>query len=133
MANALATSAKALWLTTGRNVTTATVKFVALTSAYTFSAAHDNLDDVGAGARIATSATITNFTVTGNVVDCDDFTIPATAAGTACVAGWFYHSSGVESTSTLLYFYNPGGTLFTTNGELVNVVVDAGANKLFAL
>ena len=144
MANHVYPASKVLWLTTGMNVTTIDIKAVLLRG-YTYDAAHDNLDDIGAGLRVATSANMANValtatvtvasggcTVTGPGVDCDDFSWTAVAAGAACESIVWYRDTAVEGTSTLIvYVDTQTGLPITPNGQNIAYTVDA--NGLFVL
>jgi hypothetical protein len=89
------------------------------TGAYTYSAAHDFLDDIPIGARIATSGNLVNKTVTvvgDNVqLDCDDFDVVIPAAQPTIEAGVFYIDTGVASTSRLIRLSDGGTFPFTPN------------------
>ena len=114
------------------NVTTVTIKAV-LCRGYTYSAAHDNLDDIAGGLRVSTSAAIGSFTVVDNIVDCADFSFAAVPAGAACEAIVFFRDTGVESTSTLIMYYDAAPMPVTPNGEAINVTIDAASPNLFRL
>lgn len=96
---------------------------------YTYSAAHDFLDDVPSGARVATSGNLANKTVASadGAFDSDDPTFTA-ATGDQAEALILYHDSGTESTSYLIAFYDTGvtGLPVTPNGGDINVTVPAG-------
>jgi hypothetical protein len=145
VANTIFDSAKVLWLTTGLDVTALDIRAV-LTRGYTFSQTHDNLDDIGAGLRVSVSPTITGFallaaatvlsggcTAHGPVVDCDDFTFTAVAAGAACESIEFYYHTGADATSTLIYHCDTAGVFLpiTPNGQDINFTVNAAG--LFVL
>lgn len=107
------------------------------TGAYTANlATHDNLDDVPSGARIATSANLGTKTVTAGVADAADVTITVGAAQPTIEALVVYKDSGTASTSRLIaYIDSATGLPFTpaAGGGDVNIVWDAGANKIFKL
>ena len=106
------------------------------TGLYTYSAAHDHLDDVPAGARVATSPTITNTTVAAGVLDGDDTTFAGTG-GSSAEALILYLHTGVEGTSKLVAYMDQGvsGLPYQppAGAWSVNVVWDNGANKIFKL
>lgn len=93
---------------------------------YTYSAAHDFLNDVPAGARVATSANLTGKSVTNGTFDCDNFTWTA-VTGDQSEAVIFYIDTGVETTSRLVVFLDTGitGLPITPNGGDINFNVDA--------
>lgn len=99
---------------------------------YTYSAAHDFLDDVPAAARVAVSGTLANTTVTNGVFDCDDFVF-SLVTGDPSEAIIFYLHTGTESTSRLVSFHDTGvtGIPVTPNGGNINVALNASG--LFAL
>ena len=145
MANAIYPAAKVKWLTTGMNITTLPIEAVLLRG-YTYSSAHDNLDDIGAGLRIATqsmtgfalTATVTvtsgGCTVTGPAVDCNNYIFTAVPAGAACESIVYYHASGVEGTSTLIFYQDDAtGLPVPPNGQDINVTIDNGDGRLFVL
>ena len=130
MANHLYPLAKKLWLTTGLSMTALDIRCVLLRG-YTYSAAHDFLDDVAT--IVSTSPTITNFTVTANVVDCDNFSFTAVAAGAACEALVWYRHTGTPGTSQLIMYYDAAPMPVTPNGEDINITIDASSPNLFRL
>ena len=100
---------------------------------YTYSAAHDFLDDVPAGARVATTANLGSKTVTDGVFDAAD-TIFTAATGDPSEALIGYVDTGVEGTSHLVWFDDgSSGLPITPNGQDINVTWDSGANRIFAL
>lgn len=142
--NKIYPAAKVLWLTSGMDVTAIDIKAVLLRG-YTYSATHDNLDDIGAGLRVATSSNMGGVALTGTVtvssggcsvtgpgVDCNDFTWTAVGAGAACESIVWYNDTGNEATSTLIcYVDTQTGLPITPNGQDIDYVVDA--NGLFVL
>jgi len=101
---------------------------------YTFSAAHDFLDDVPAGARVAVSGALANKTFTAGVFDADDVTILA-VTGDQSEALILYQHTGVDATSRLIAFWDTGvtGFPFTPNGSDVIIAWSNGAAKILAL
>jgi hypothetical protein len=109
------------------------------TAAYTYSDAHDFLDDIPGGARIATSANLANkaVTIVGDDVnitaDNFDMVIPASQPTIEAIA--FYIDTGVASTSRLLRYHDTGaGFPFTPNaaGETRQIRPDATGFMRFA-
>ncbi len=99
-------------------------------------AAHDNLDDIPAAARLATSANLTGKTKTAGVARCSDFGLTFGASVATVEAIVFYVDTGTESTSKLIaYIDTATGLPFTPppGGGTVNFVVDPGANGVFKL
>ena len=93
---------------------------------YTFNNAHDFLDDVPVGARVATSANLIGKSVTNGTFDCDNFTWTA-VTGDQSEAVIFYIDTGVAGTSRLVVFLDTGitGLPVTPNGGDINFNVDA--------
>jgi len=96
-------------------------------------ATHDNLDDVPAIARVATSGALTSKTVTDGVADAADVTL-SSVTGDQCEAIVIYKHTGTESTSRLIaYIDTATGLPVTPNGGDITIQWDAGANKIFKL
>jgi len=93
---------------------------------YSFNAAHDFLDDVPAGARVAVSAALTNTTVVAGLFDADD-TVFTAVTGDVSEALIIYVHTGVEGTSRLVAFLDTGitGIPVTPNGADIDVVWNA--------
>lgn len=118
---------------TGVNLGTADVRAILVDAAdYTYSAAHDFLDDVPAGARVATVA-LTGESWASGVFDAADVTFTA-VTGDPSEAVILYIHTGTESTSRLIaYIDTATGLPVTPNGGNIAVAWDNGANKIFAL
>jgi hypothetical protein len=94
---------------------------------YTYSAAHDALDDVPAGARVDVTAALVNKTVSATgVFDADDIAFVA-AAGDVAEAIILYVDTGTESTSLLFAFLDTGvtGLPITPNGGDITITWNA--------
>ncbi len=89
---------------------------------YTFSAAHEFLSDVPAGARVATSGNLASKTTTGGVFDAADATFTA-ATGDQSEALIIYKDTGVAATSALIRFIDTGitGMPITPSGADITV------------
>jgi len=134
MANALYAKAKEAFLSGLIDLTTDTIKATLLDSAdYTPDlAAHDFLDDVPSGARVAT-VTLTGKSVTGGVFDAADATF-SSVTGDQCEYIISWQDTGTESTSRLIAIIDTAtGLPITPNGADINIVWDNGSNKIFAL
>ena len=97
---------------------------------YTYSAAHDFLDDVTAGARVAVSATLTSPTFTLGVFDTADFVWTAvTGDQSENVILYNHDGNGAASDAArqLAAFYDTGmtGMPVTPNGGNINGTVNA--------
>lgn len=133
MANALYPTYKQLILGAGLNLTTLNLKVVLVdTGAYTYSAAHDFLDDVAVGARIATSGNLASKTVTSGTFDAADVTITA-VSGVTVEALVIYNDTGTAATSNLIAYMDTGvtGLPFTPNGG--DVTIQWSGSGIFAL
>jgi hypothetical protein len=96
---------------------------------YTFSAAHDFLDDVGAATRITAAVALSGRTITGGVFDATDLVFPLEPTDDSAEALILYKHTGVEATSALIAYID--GFSVTPNGGNITVVWDNGANKIF--
>ena len=135
MANALYDKGREGFLDGSIDWDTDTIKCILIDTAdYTVDlATHDNLDDVAAAARVATSSALSSKTVTDGVADAADVTL-STVSGDSCEAIIIYKSTGVESTSRLIaYIDTATGLPVTPNGGDITIQWDSGANKIFKL
>lgn len=114
---------------TSVNLTTCDVRSILIDDTdYTYSAAHDFLDDIPAGARVATSGSLTTPTVTGSTFDSDDVTFTAVPVGDAADSIVLYCHSGTEATSRLILHLdstNQAGLPVSPNGGNITYTVDA--------
>lgn len=135
MANALYDKGREGFLAGTNDWDTNTIKITLVDAAdYTKDlAAHDNIDDVIAGARVATSAALTSKTVTNGVADAADVTLSA-VTGDPSEQIVIWEDSGTESTSSLLVNIDTAtGLPVTPNGGDITVAWDSGANRIFKL
>jgi hypothetical protein len=96
-------------------------------------ATDDNLDDIGAGARVAVSNALDSPTVTSGVADAADEVLSAVSGATVEDITIYKHT-GTESTSRLIAKIDTAtGLPLTPNGGDVTVAWDNGANKIFKL
>jgi hypothetical protein len=125
MANALAAKFREALLGADIDPLADNIKVVLLDATYTYSAAHDNLDDVGAGARVATSSNLASKTGTDGYFDSADVVFSALAAGDTITQLWVYKDSGAEGTSKLMAYYDTNAAAaaisVATNGGDVTV------------
>lgn len=93
---------------------------------YTYSSAHDFLDDVPSGARVATSGNLASKTITNGVFDAADVVLSA-VTGDQSEALIIYIDTGTESTSRLVAFIDTGvtGLPVTPNGGDINITWNA--------
>lgn len=129
MANAIYPKYKEALLTGGANtnMSSGTVK-VALVDLndYTYSAAHDFLDDLPGGSRVGTDQTLGSKTFTNGNFDAADATFPA-VTGDQCEALIIYIDTGSPATSRLVAYIDTGitGMPVIPNGGDINIVWDA--------
>ena len=128
MASAVQASFKEALLSGDIDLTSVTVKVYLIDTAdYTYSSAHDNLDDVAAGSRVA-SATLATKTVTNGTFDAADTTL-SSVTGDASEALILVVDTGTESTSTYIAYID--GLSVTPNGG--DIVIQWNASGIFSL
>lgn len=132
MASALYPAFKAALLAADLDVLADNIKVVLVDTAdYTYSAAHDFLDDVPAGARVATSGNLASKTATGGVFDAADVTLTA-VTGDPSEALIIYKDTGSAATSNLIaYIDSATGLPVTPNSG--DVTISWNASGIFAL
>ena len=93
---------------------------------YTYSDAHDFLDDVPAGARVSTSANLGTKSVTDGTFDAADTSF-SSVTGDVSEALIVYIDTGVAGTSRLVAFLDTGvtGLPVTPNGGDINLAFNA--------
>lgn len=135
MTNAVYPKAKELMLGAGLNLLSATVKVMLVdTSAYTYSAAHQYLSDVPAGARVGTAQTLGSKSITGGVFDAADATWSGLSGAPSIEALVIYIDTGTESTSPLVAYIDVATGLPISSGATGGTVTwDNGANKILAV
>lgn len=129
MANAVQASARKLFLDGDIDLLNDTIKVV-LTKTYSYSSAHDYLDDVAAGYRVAT-ATLASKTTTGGAFDSADPTFSAVASGSTVTGIWVYKDTGTDSTSPLIAWYDTNASsaaisIVTSGGNITLTVSASG-------
>ena len=95
--------------------------------AYTYDVAHDFLDDLASGARIAVSGNLTGKTFSDSAdFDFDD-PIWSAVTGTTVEAVALFIDTGVEATSRLVAYQNTNltGAPVTPDGSNIKLVVHA--------
>lgn len=120
---------------------TAVIK-ISLVRGYTFSSAHDMVNDVtGAGGTLVATATLTSPSATNGVADAADVVFTSVATGAACSSLIIYQASAVtggadvasSAQRLIAYIDSASGLPVTPNGGNINVTWDNGANKIFKL
>ena len=96
-------------------------------------AAHDNLDDVPAGAREAESSDLSSKTETDGIADAANVTL-SSVTGDPCEEIIGFEETGVESTSQLIFNIDTAtGLPVTPNGGDITITWDDGANRIYKL
>jgi hypothetical protein len=96
-------------------------------------ATHDFADDIGAAAKVATSANFGGKTSTAGVADANNITFTA-VTGDVCEAIVIWQDTGNQATSRLIaYIDTATGLPVTPNGGDITVTWDNGANRIFKL
>lgn len=135
MANALYGKGREKFLSGGINWLSDNIKLVLVdTDSYTVSIdVHEFLSSIPSGARIATSANLTNKSATLGVADADD-TVFLAVTGNTSEAIVIYKDTGNVSTSPLIaYIDTVNGLPVIPNGGNISITFDNGANKIFKL
>lgn len=132
MANAFYTPVRNRLLSGALDLLTHDIKAVGVSSAYTFSAAHEFRSDLTG--VIATSGNLAGKSLTTGVFDASDLTPAFTSVATNIVAVVLFRDTGVAGTSPLIAYLDTGtGFPLVQNGGNVNLTWDNGANKILAL
>jgi hypothetical protein len=110
------------------------IRVMLVLSTYTFSAAHDYLDDVSTYDN-GRSAALASKTVTSGVADAADTTITATAAAASKALVIYKYNAADASARLIAYIDTPtSGLPFTPSaGQSVPIAWDNGTNKIFKL
>lgn len=133
MANVIQPSGKEGFATGAINWPSDDIRIVLLDSAYVYSSSDDFLNDIAAGARVATSGALQNKTATGGILDADDITLSA-VAGDPITQGYYYKHTGVEATARLIVYFNEAlGIIYTPDGDDIRFQHADGADKIAAL
>jgi hypothetical protein len=104
MPNGLWDTGRNAFLTGGINWTSDTIKMVLLDTTYTYSAAHANLSDISAGARIAT-ATIAGASASAGIANATSpITFSSVSNTNQLTQSAIYKDTGTASTSTLICY-----------------------------
>ena len=134
MANVVYPKAKKAILDADIDLLVDTIKIVLCDNSITYNAAHDFLDDIPSGDRVATSAALSGKTTNDGAFDASDVTFSALSGST--VTSWIlFKDTGTASTSNLIAFFDTvsgGGALsFTPNGG--NFTLSFGASGIFTI
>jgi hypothetical protein len=134
MANALYAKAKQRLLQAQINLSTATIRAALISNAYPQNLATDEFYSTISSFVVGTPQALTTVTTTDGVLDADDVSFAAVAAGSTLEAVVLYVDTGVAGTSPLLYYCDQitGFPLATSGGD-IDIRWDNGAFKIFAL
>lgn len=133
MANAMYPSAKQALLAGTINYGSADIRVILVDlTDYTYSSAHDFLNDVAAGSRVATSNALDSPTITNGTFDAADEVLSA-VTGDESEALILYYHTGTESTSNLIVYFDTSitGAPVTPNGG--DITVQWNGSGIFAL
>jgi hypothetical protein len=109
-----------------------TIKVALLPSGYTYSAAHEFLDDLGT--TLGTAQTLANKSITGGAFGADAITFTTVASGSTYKAVALYQDTGTAGTSPLLaYIDTITGFPGSTNGGNQAVTWPTTGSKIFKL
>ena len=101
------------------------VRIQLVTSAYVYSAAHDFFNDVGAGSRLGTVASLAGKTFTAGVFNAASLSYTGVAAASVVAGCVGYLWTGAEGTSRLIWFEdrNADGIpmAFTADGNPITI------------
>jgi len=135
MANVLYPKAKESFLSQSPSIDMDgdTIKVAMVTSAYTYSAAHQYYSS--ASGVVGTPQTLTTKTVASGVFDADDAVFTAVTSGSTVAYLLIYKDTGSAATSPLIAYIDTvsSGLPVSTNGGNITITWDSGANKIFAL
>lgn len=109
------------------NLSSANIKIAALSSTYTYSAAHNNYDDLTG--VIANTGNLASKTITDGTFDADNPNLGSPAGGSTITRLVTYVDTGTPSTSSLIEYLDEdaaGSAIsIATNGELITLNIHA--------
>lgn len=134
MANSLYDTARAAFAQAQVNWVSDSISVVLVdTAQYTFSASHQFLSSIAAGARVATTSVLTRTITANGACDAAD-TVFSTVSGATVEAVVIYKDTGNAATSQLLaYFDTLTGLPFTPVGLSVTLTWANDTNAIFRL
>lgn len=114
------------------DLTSAVIKVVLVGAGYTYSAAHDHLDDISGGERLKISAQLTGITIVAGVFKASDTLFTSVTAGATGTYVVGFIDTGTPSTSTLLWIDDTGTNIpIPTNGG--DIACAFNASGIFAI
>lgn len=136
MANALFAAGRQAFLEGGIAILTVNIKLVFVDHGVDtpVPSTDDFLDDIGAGARIATSGNFSTKTSTSGVFDADDVVV-SSVSGAQFESLVIYNDTpaGESGKHLIAYIDTATGLPFTPTGNNITVAWDNGANRIFKL
>lgn len=118
----------------GATVPAGVVKAALVKGTYTYSDAHDFLDDLGTDVIVSTGALVNKTFVNGVFKNSAGSTFTAAPTGNTGTAVVLYLDTGTASTSRLVAYLDTLTNLpIVCNGGDVNVTWDSGVNGIFGL
>lgn len=106
-----------------------TLRAALVPTAYTYSAAHEYLDQVGP--RIGTDVALTNTSVAGGVLGADDLAFGVIPTGSTAKGVVIYKNTGNPATSPLLLHYDQlQGFPMATNGGAIDIPWDDDVRRI---
>lgn len=119
-----------VWMNLASANPAGTLRAALLTSAYTYSEAHEFYSSISG--ELATAA-LASVTTTGGILDAADTTVSGIASG-AVNAVVLYWSTGVAATSRLMLYFDDGiGFDVDPAGNTIIVWPDDATSKIFPL
>lgn len=102
-------SARQKFLTAQLDWTAGDLRAVLLADSYEPTFTEDNLDDVPSNVRVATSELLTGRTATNGIASCQPIEFGLLLSDTLCSKAIIFKDTGVESTSSLIFFIGDDG------------------------
>lgn len=132
MANAVYPKWKENAIAGNYSLSAAVVKVLLVdTLSYTYNAAHENLSDISAGARIFTSTALTGKTFTNGTFDAADKTLTAVTGNQS--EALVLYTSGTSSTSSELIAFIDSGTNLPVTPNGGDIIVQWNGSGIFSL
>ena len=129
MANTVYPKALGTIADAGVNLSSATLKALAVKSPQAYNSANQYVSDLTAADIIVRSAALTSVTTTNGVITSANFTLPACTSGDTIIAVVLYHDSGADASSDLLAWIDTDASSVAIsqlcNGGDVSVTVNA--------
>jgi len=135
MANFLYDAGRNLFLTGGVNWVSDGIRIAMVKNGYTASqSTHTVTGDIGANFSAYTPVLLSGKTATAGVADADDLTFSNGAVASEAINALVIYKSGSATSAQLIaYIDSATGFPLTTNGAPIDIIFDAGANKIFKL